>query len=270
MVALERMRLDTGLDMELARQGRGRKVIFLHGICDSWYSHHGVLLALPDGIEAIVPSQRGHGGSGKPAENYAMADFAADIIALMDRLDIERAPVVGHSMGSLIGQELALRHPERVAALVLNSSATTADNAVLRGLRDEARRLGDPIDRGFVAEFQAGTCAKSLGPGMDLERAIDESMKMPAHVWAAAFEGLTSYRPAEPALETLAAIACPTLIIWGDKDEIFRRPEQDRLLAGIPGSRLSVYEGAGHGLHWEEPQRFAGEVCAFLAAAAAV
>jgi pimeloyl-ACP methyl ester carboxylesterase len=260
MTKLDRVRLSTGLGMELAQRGRGRRVVFLHGYCDSWYSHNGVVEALPADIHAIVPSQRGHGGSDKPAAGYAMADFARDVIALMDHLGIDRAPIVGHSMGSLIAQELAVAYPERVSALVLNGSAATADNDVLGSFLAETRQLADPIDRGFVAAFQSGTCAQKLGPGMSLEHAIDESMKMPAHAWVAALEGILDYRPSQ----SLDRIACPTLIVWGDRDEIFLRPEQDKLLARIGGSRLTIYEGAGHGLHWEEPQRFARDVMAFL------
>lgn len=260
MTEIGQVRLPTGLGLELAQRGSGRPVIFLHGYTDSWYSHNGVLEALPADVHAIAPSQRGHGGSDKPGSGYAMRDFAHDVVALMNSLGIDRAPIVGHSMGSLIAQELALTFPERVSALVLNGSATTGDSDVLRGFLAETRRLADPIDRSFVAAFQSGTCAQPLGQAMDLERAIDESMKMPAHAWVAALEGILAYHPPRP----LEEIACPTLIVWGDKDEIFLRPEQEMLLARIPGARIDVYQGAGHAPHWEEPERFTREVMAFL------
>lgn len=265
MVQMSRIRLPTGIDMELAQTkpveaGSGRPVLFLHGYTDSWYSHNGVLQALPPGVHAIVPSQRGHGGTDKPVGAYRIADFAADAIALMDLLGIERAAIVGHSMGSLIAQELALTRPERVSAAVLNGSATTADNDVLRAMLAEARRLADPLDRGFVAAFQSGTCVGPLGPGMDLEYAIDESMKMPAHAWVGALEGLIAWRPPKP----IGEIACPVLVTWGDRDELFLRPEQDRLLAAIPQARLSVYQNIGHAPHWEQPARFTSEMMAFL------
>ncbi len=265
MTQMSRIRLSTGIDMELAQSepagaGGGRPVLFLHGYTDSWYSHNGVLQALPPGVHAIAPSQRGHGGTDKPAGRFAMADFAADAIALMDGLGVARAAIVGHSMGSLIAQELALTHPDRVSAVVLNGSATTADNDALRGMLPEARRLADPLDRGFVSAFQSGTCVGPLGPGMDLEHAIDESMKMPAHAWVGVLEGLIAWHPPKP----LGEIACPVLVTWGDRDEIFLRPEQDRLVAAIPQARLSVYEGVGHAPHWEQPARFTAEMMAFL------
>lgn len=265
MVQMNRVRLSTGIDMELAEKkpakaGSGRPVLFLHGYSDSWYSHNGVLQALPADVHAIVPSQRGHGGTDKPAGTYRLADFADDAIALLDHLGVERAAVVGHSMGSLIAQELALTHPERVSAVVLNGSATTGDNDVLRGLLAETRRFAGPMDRGLVAAFQSGTCVGPLGPGMDLEQAIDESMKMPAHAWVGVLEGLIAWRPPKP----IGAIACPVLVTWGDRDEIFLRPEQDLLMAAIPQARLSVYEGIGHAPHWERPERFTAEVMAVM------
>lgn len=260
MVEMSRVRLPTGIEMELAQAGSGRPVLFLHGYTDSWYSHNGVLHDLPAGIRAIVPSQRGHGGTDKPTGRYDLRDFAADAIALLDRLEIERAAIVGHSMGSLIAQDLALSHPDRVTAVVLNGSATTGDNPVLRGMLAETRALADPIDRAYVAAFQSGTCVGPLGPGMDLERAIDESMKMPAHAWTGVLEALLAWRQPKP----LGDIACPVLVAWGDRDEIFLRPEQDMLLAAIPQARLSVYEGVGHAPHWERPDRFTAEMMAFL------
>lgn len=260
MTEMKRVRLPTGIELELAQAGSGRPVLFLHGWTDSWYSHNGVLQALPSGMRAIAPSQRGHGESSKPARGYDLRDMAADAIALLDLLGIESAAVVGHSMGSLVAQELALARPDRVSAVVLNGSATTGDVPALRGMLDEARALTDPIDRAYVAAFQAGTCVGPLGPGMDLQRAIDESTKVPARAWLGALEGLLAWRAPRP----LGEIACPVLIAWGDRDEIFLRPEQDALLAAIPQARLSVYENIGHAPHWERPARFIAEMMAFL------
>ncbi|MCG8419715.1 MAG: alpha/beta hydrolase, partial [Proteobacteria bacterium] len=74
---------------------------------------------LPGDLRVVAPSQRGHGDSGHPAGGYGVDDFAADAIALLDALGIERAAVVGHSMGSFIAQQVALRAPQRVTHLIL-------------------------------------------------------------------------------------------------------------------------------------------------------
>ena len=68
-----------------------------------------------------------------------------------------------------------------------------------------------------------------------------------------------------PHTAALGAIAAPTLLVWGDQDTFVTRAEQDRLLSRFPGSRLLVYEGTGHAIHWEEPERFAADLMTFIA-----
>lgn len=87
-----------------------------------------------------------------------------------------------------------------------------------------------------------------------------ESMKLPARVWRAAFQNLMNAN----LFNGLDKITVPTLIIWGDQDTYFLREEQDALAAKIADSKLVVYNGAGHALHWEEPQRFAADLLAFI------
>jgi pimeloyl-ACP methyl ester carboxylesterase len=90
---------------------------------------------------------------------------------------------------------------------------------------------------------------------------VGESLKVPARVWIAA---LAPYRTVDFAAR-LATIRVPTLIVWGDRDTFTGGAEQDALKTAIAGSRLVIYEGAGHSPHWEEPQRFAEDIAAFVA-----
>jgi pimeloyl-ACP methyl ester carboxylesterase len=78
-------------------------------------------------------------------------------------------------------------------------------------------------------------------------------------VWRAVFEGLLE----DECAGELGKIEAPTLIVWGARDAFGSRREQDALLRAIAGSRLVVYESAGHALHWEEPERFAPDLVAF-------
>jgi pimeloyl-ACP methyl ester carboxylesterase len=120
--------------------------------------------------------------------------------------------------------------------------------------------FADPVDPDFVREFQLSTTERPL-PAGQLDVFVAESLKLPARVWRAAAEGF----PRGDLYGELTAIAAPALLIWGDRDAISPRAEQDRLAEAIPGARLSVYEGTGHAVHWEEPERFAAEVAAFAA-----
>jgi non-heme chloroperoxidase len=98
-------------------------------------------------------------------------------------------------------------------------------------------------------------------PGPFFDMVVGESLKVPARVWRDAFEGLLKIDHAD----RLGSIASPTLIIWGDQDAFCPRADQDALLAAIPDARLTVYAGAGHALHWEEPSRYAADVAAYVA-----
>jgi len=237
-------------------------VVFLHGVTDSWRSFEPVMPHLPASIRAIALSQRGHGDSGRPAGDYDPADFAADVAAALDVLGVERAVIAGHSMGSHVAQRFAIDHPDRTAGLVLAGAFyRLATNPVITEYWDTVvSTLADPIDRSVAVEFQASTLARRVPPAFFV-MVVGESLKVPARVWRDAFEGLLKVDHAD----RLGSIAVATLIIWGDQDAFCPRADQDALLARIPDSRLTVYAGAGHALHWEEPARYAADVAAFVA-----
>jgi soluble epoxide hydrolase / lipid-phosphate phosphatase len=114
-----------GIRMHLAEQGNGFPVVMLHGFPELWFSWRHQLPALAAaGYRAIAPDQRGYGESDKPeeVESYRVTNLVADIIGLLDALDLERAAVVGHDWGGPVAWQLALRHPERIVAVaVLNT-----------------------------------------------------------------------------------------------------------------------------------------------------
>ena len=118
--------------------------------------------------------------------------------------------------------------------------------------------LTDPVDPGFVREFQEGTVARPVPPAF-LDTVVRESLKVPARVWRAVFEGFLE----ADFSARLGGIGVPTLIVWGDRDAICPRGEQEALAAAIPDARLAVYPGAGHAPHWEEPERFTADLVAF-------
>lgn len=258
-----KVRLRNELSLSCVDQGEREApaTVLLHGLTDSWRSYERVMGYLAPSIRAIAVSQRGHGDSDKPEGGYRIRDFASDVLDLLDRLDVARAVVVGHSSHGLVAQRFAIDHPERTAGIVLESSF-----AALRGNRDLEKfvrsriaTLSDPIDPDFVREFQAGTFHKPL-PRSFIDAAVMDSLKVPARVWKAAFEGLLQ----EDHTSELREIVVPTLIVWGDQDSLITRGQQDELFSAIPRSELLVYEGMGHSPHWEEPRRFADDLAAFV------
>lgn len=240
----------------------GVPVVLLHGVTDSWRSFEPVLPYLPPSVHAFALTQRGHGDADRPA-GYRTRDFAADIAAFVDTLGLGRVVIVGHSMGATNGQRFAIDHPERTLALVLAASFPSyRDNPVVTELWESGMStLTDPIDPAFVREFQESTLARPVSPAF-LDTVVAESLKVPARVWRAAFAGFLE----DDCLDDLGKISAPTLLLWGTRDALCSRGDEDALLQAIPGSRLVAYEGAGHALHWEEPERFAADVAAFAAA----
>ena len=120
--------------------------LFLHGYVDSWRSFAGVIEALPREYRAVALDLRGHGDSDKPECCYAMEDFAQDLLLFMDALELDKANLVGHSMGSFIAQSFAARCPGRVERLILISSApgTAAEKLCFGKSSPVSMRFGTP------------------------------------------------------------------------------------------------------------------------------
>ncbi|MBE7549979.1 MAG: alpha/beta hydrolase [Anaerolineales bacterium] len=256
----KRVKLSSGVELPYVEQGdpAGVPVIFLHGITDSWHSFEPVLPHLPGSVHVFALSQRGHGDADCPETGYHPRDFAADLAAFMDALELGPAVIAGHSMGSTIAQRFALDYPGCTRGLVLIGSCPTfRGNAGLVELWEVAvSQLEDPIDPDFVREFQESTLAQPVPPAF-LDTVVQESLKLPARVWRAVL--LQALLEADFSVE-LGKITAPTLIVWGDQDGLVSRHEQEALLAAIAGSQLVVYRGAGHA---EEPERFAADLVAF-------
>ena len=243
---------------------RGATVVLLHGFTDSWRSFERVLPHFPPSQHVVAVTQRGHGDASRPADGYGLPFFSGDVLALLDALGIERAVIVGHSMGSAVALRFAVDHPERVRGLVLIGAATGV------GGTPEARahwdgvlaKLSEPVSRAFVREFHERDFVNAVPPEV-LDVMTDESAKVPLRVWRAVLDA--RWRAEGDYAAELANVHAPTLILWGDRDARYPRAEQDALVAGIRGSRLVVFEGAGHMLHIEEPERCARETSAFVA-----
>jgi non-heme chloroperoxidase len=262
-------RLATGLQVHYAEQGdrEGEVIVFLHAYVDSWFSYSRMLPLLSPSYHAFAFDQRGHGDSDKPQCCYTADDYAADVDAFMDAVGIEKATLVGDSSGGLIAQRVALSYPHRVSRLVLIGSPTTLVNneAVMKAGEEMLAGLEDPISPEFVREFVLGTIHDPV-PEEFLERAISQSLKVPARVWRDYYEGvvLTIDDTAR-----LGEIGAPTLILWGEQDALLPREEQEQRAAAIPDATLKVYPETGHLAHWVRPEWVVRDVEAFLKETAA-
>lgn len=252
-----------GITLEYTAHGStsGIPLLLLPGLGDSGHSFEPVLEHLPDSIRGFALTLRGHGDSIHPAEGYGFREFAADIEGFMDALSLPAAVIAAHSASGFFAQWLAIDHPRRVLGLVFVASPLTLRSH--QGLRQAwdstISKLADPVDPDFVRETQAGTLAKPL-PQDFFETLMAEAMKVPARVWRDVFSHLLD----EDLIQEVAKIEAPTLVVWGDGDQVLSRADQDALVTAINGSQLVVYAGAGHSPHWEEPKRFASDLTDFI------
>jgi pimeloyl-ACP methyl ester carboxylesterase len=260
----ETVKLDNGMKLAVVEYGdpEGKPVILLHGFTDSSRSWTQVLPALAE-FRVIIPDQRGHGASKAPECCYTVTDFAYDLKLLMDEMNIGRAAIAGHSLGSMVAMEFAGAYPERVEKLVLISS--TGKAPVRRGdwLVDGALSMRDPIDQKgeFISMwFSPEAAVKTAVDPNFLEHAFREGRAVRASVWRGVIGGLIEF----PVARHASVISCPVLILAGEKDDLFDRSHFEALRAAFPAAQAIEFKGLGHNLIWEQPETTAPPIADFL------
>jgi non-heme chloroperoxidase len=255
--------LPNTLNINFAEQGDSSPVplLLLHGYADSWHSFELVLPYLPESIHTLALTQRGHGESSRPTTGYSVEILAADLSDFMDKLNLEKAVVAGGSSGGITARRFAIDHPDRTSGLVLLGSPLSLRDkpGVLELWNSTISKLTDPIDPNFVREFAESTFSQAI-PQEFMDKIIKENLKVPAYVWKSTLKGLLE----DNTSSHLYKIKCPTLLIWGDKDTIVARSDQEAMANAITNSQLIIYPGAGHALYCEEPARIASDISAFI------
>ncbi|MFF1706267.1 alpha/beta fold hydrolase [Streptomyces sp. NPDC058252] len=261
VISVKSARVRDGLTLPYAEAGYpgGTPVVFVHGLADSWWSFEPLLRRLPASLHGYALSQRGHGDADRPPDGYTPEDFASDLVAFLDVVGIRRTLLVGSSSGGVAARMVAGSHPDRISGLVLiGVPGTLTDKPAVTGLQERVQGLSDPVPRAFVEELMNGMAAGPVARGL-METMIDEHLKVPAYVWQETLRGLLE----ADLRATLAGILVPTLLLWGEQDDILPRSDQQTILDAIHGARLLTYEGSGHGLHWEKPDRVVADIAAF-------
>jgi pimeloyl-ACP methyl ester carboxylesterase len=225
--------------------GAGAPLILLHGLAGSarWWSRN--LPALSRSFRVIAIDLPGFGASPR-GHRLDLEEIAGQLAATMDRLGIQRASVVGHSMGGLIAGGLAADHPGRVDRLILVDAAfLSLDRTAVRPVSGPAVTL-----RWTAASLLPMAIADGLRSGP--ARLTDATIQLVRVDWR----------------RKLPLIEAPTLVIWGEHDRICPIAIGRLLVETIPTSRLVVVDGAAHNPMWERADIFNREVLEFLAAGA--
>ena len=254
-----------GLELPYVEQGDpdGVPVVLLHAWVDSRRCFDRVMAVLPELVHAFAFDQRGHGDAPKPSDGYALEDFADDVGEFMNAVGLDAAVLAGASSGGYVAQRFAVDNPGRTLGLALVGSPRS-----LRGPRppfaELLARLDDPIDASFARKLSEGMVAHDV-PNAVMATLCEENLKAPARVWRDAFEGLLA---ADPPLDS-GRISAPTVIIWGARDTLLPRGDQEVMASEIPGARFVVYPDVGHLPVVEAPERVAADITSLCEAVAA-
>jgi pimeloyl-ACP methyl ester carboxylesterase len=307
------IQLSTGITMRYLEVGPsdGPAVFLLHGYTDSSRSMSLVmrdLHQLAPQLDIIAPDQRGHGASSLPTDANCPAapgqcfrpiDFAHDLVAFMDARDIRRASVIGHSMGSLVAQELGLSYPDRINRLVLISTGASgqvpAVESLWTGLVEgewQTAFTGQGYQwpagvytlspavaaPGFDDFLQNSWDADAIAPQSFLDQIIPETRATQLGTWIGALQNLVEADNAE----RLRHLTVPTFVLWATQDFVFSRADQQTVIdsltaaahAGgsfwwkqygtLPTPATGEQTDLGHNIVWEAPQAVATDIASYL------
>ena len=262
--------------MHLVELGSGPALVFVHGLGGCWQNWLENLPDLARDHRVIALDLPGFGGSEMPAGEISVAGYARIVDGVCGALSIGSAAVVGNSMGGFVAAELALAQPERVERLVLVSAAGLhiAELRLDRAL-DRVRRAERAFARGggFVAARSQAFARRVRLRRLVLAGVVAHPDLLPAPLVAeqVAGAGRPGFMPAlrsmasYPLRHRLAQIACPTLIVWGERDRIVPVRDADAFERLIGGARKIVYPDTGHLPMLERPARFNADLREFLA-----
>lgn len=256
-----------GVHLQVAEAGQGDPLVLICGTGQDYRMWAALLPALTGTYRVISYNHRGIGDSTRGAGSISTVSLAADLDSLLSALDIERAHVLGWSLGSAVAQELALAHPDRVASLVLTTTWGRSDAflvSMLTGIcypwraRDRTAALtalGVMFSPEFVNSDGLSQLLAQMGP---LLPSSESQM--------ATFAEQCDADLAHDARDRLGAISVPTLVIAGEQDLIFP-PRHGRAVAdAIAGARYELFTGPGssHAVPLERTEEFTSLVVEFL------
>lgn len=238
-----------GKELAVESDGDGEAVIMIHGLggtSNSWFPQRR---ALSNKFRAICPDLHGSGRS-SPQSELSIAGYVDDAVALLDALDIEKADFIGHSMGTIICQHLAVSHSERVKSLVLLGPLLEPPDAARSALADRAKLARE---EGMVpiadALLQVSISNDTRAHKPEVCAMVRESlMRQDAEGYARSCEALAASKAA-----AVEKIACPTLLLSGDEDLVGPPVVTQAIANKIYGARMHLFSNTGHWTPLERP-----------------
>ncbi len=259
-----------GLRVNFTIAGRGPAVVLIHGVAGRATQWDQIIELLDGSHTVVAPDLLGHGESAKPRGDYSLGAHASGIRDLLIGLGIERASLVGHSLGGGIAMQFAYQFPERCERLVLVSSGGLGQDVhpLLRAATLPGSELVLPLLAHPRVVEVASVLPRALGRmGLHTRPDLTEM--------ARGYQSLSNAEARSAFIHTLRGVIDPTgqrvnasdrlylsskmpsMIIWGDRDRIIPVEHARPAHEGMPGSRLELFERAGHFPQLDDPVRFA-------------
>jgi pimeloyl-ACP methyl ester carboxylesterase len=268
------------IEMYYEEHGSGEPLVLVMGLAadsTAW------MFQVPDFAKryrTIAFDNRGVGRSSKPTGAYSIHQMADDARGLLDALAIDRAHVIGVSMGGMIAQELTLRHPERVKSLVLGCTYPEPDAETEERRSFMVGQFGGSVSEAGEVKIDVSALnpmlfLQQMLPAVFNQSYIERELPKLIQIFSGALQygfsmeailGQVAAVMSHRTTDRLHQIKVPTLVITGDSDRLVSPANSDILAREIPGAKLVKIPGGSHGFNFETPEVFNRAVLDFLAA----
>ena len=251
--------------IDVAIEGSGSPVMLVHGFPFSKTIWDAQAAVLSRRMMVIRPDLRGAGASSSPDGPYLMETLAGDLAAVLDALKIDRAAIVGHSMGGYVAMAFARMYTERVSKLVLvcsrlkNDDAQTASDREKLAAQTLAEHSALPVEKAYITRLFAPESLENKGNAVDFARAAVRA-NSPAGL-AGSLRGMAQRVDARDIAEDLDL---PVLIVAGGRDQVVSGGEAEEVRAAFPAADLRILGASGHVPMLEEPDALTAVLEAFL------
>ncbi|WP_338696876.1 alpha/beta hydrolase [Streptomyces sp. Q6] len=275
-----RMRFRTvhGYRRAFRMAGKGRAILLIHGIGDSSDTWRDIMPGLARNYRVIAPDLLGHGASDKPRADYSLAAYANGMRDLLGVIGVERVTLVGHSLGGAVAMQFAYQFPERCDRLVLVGSG-----GIGREVTPLLRAASLPGAELLLMALRLPTMRTQVGLAVKALQFLDTGLGVDAPDLLRVVDALPDGTSRSAFIRTLRAVVdgrgqvgtmldrcylaqgMPTMLVWGGRDQVVPATHAGLGHVAMPGSRLEIFEDAGHFPFRTDPQRFETVLRDFIA-----
>jgi pimeloyl-ACP methyl ester carboxylesterase len=247
------------------RHGAGPAVLFCHGAGSNAATWWQQLPAFSQRHSCFTMDIRCFGRSAAPVEEFSLDVFVEDVLAILQREEVERVVLVGQSLGGMIGLRLALRHPDRVAAFVgCDTSLAIEHPALLEIMRQrQITHRAHTIEQRSLGAWFLREHPDKAALYAQINHFNPSAHSIPPAQWGEALAGALGPGKLVP-MEDLRRVACPTLLLVGSEDPIVPVEVMREVAGLVPDSEVVVVPDAGHSTYFEKPSEFNAHVLDFI------